>query len=256
MSQCYYFRPMKWIPILLLFYSQASAQTLVEGRVTESRTHNYLDRAKISVRNPKDDKVLLTLQTGADGTFSFRIPAGSYRIVTSKALYAQKVQTFSIGKEKVFLAIELTGPKDKTSNAKAPSADNQAKAPPAGFTERGVNQSPAPSPRQLTDPKTMRPVLIADAGNGARILLLPPTFKGYAVELTRCETELSGNSPALNDFKEVFRLKESDGKFTYLIANLGSKDAATAYFKNKIKPIRRSARLVLFTMSGKSYIAD
>ena len=246
---------MKWIPILLFLFGQAKAQTLVEGYVADGHSHSYLHHAKIAVQNLKGDKTLLTLETGADGSFSFRINTGSYRLVTSKALYAQKVQTISVGKEKVFLPIELAKPRDKASIAIAPVNKNTAKGAPAEFSERGVKQLPAPSPRQLTDPKTMRPVLVSGASNGARIQPLSPSFKGYAVELARSETELSNNAPVFSGFNEVFRLKEKDGKFTYLIANLGSKDAATAYFKN-IKPVHKTARLVAFTKNGKSYLAE
>ena len=89
-----------------------------------------------------------------------------------------------------------------------------------------------------------------------RILQLPPTFKGCAIELARSESDLSPENVAFKGQKEVFRLLENDGKFTYLLANLGTKDAATTFFKKKIKPVNKVAKLVLYTETGKEYLMD
>lgn len=118
------------------------------------------------------------------------------------------------------------------------------------LTERGETAVPAPAPRRLPEANSAR------SENPVRILQLPPTFLGCAVELIRSELELPGNHPAFRGQKEVFRLLENDGKFSYLIANLGPKDAATAYFKKKIKPVNKSAKLVLYTEKGKEYLVE
>lgn len=125
-----------------------------------------------------------------------------------------------------------------------------------GFAQRSEATAPAPAPRQLSEPKTARPIPASDEESTVRILQLPATFKGCAVELARSEAELPASHAAFRGQKEVFRLLENDGKFTYLLANLGTKDAATAFFKKKIKPANKSARLVLYTESGKEYLAE
>ena len=120
------------------------------------------------------------------------------------------------------------------------------------LTERGEKATPAPAPRPFLEgtPVAGSPESLV------RILPLPTSFKGCAVELARSESELPGNYAAFRGQKEVFRLLENDGKFSYLIANLGPKDAATAYFKKKIKPVNKTAKLVLYTESGKEYLSE
>jgi len=124
------------------------------------------------------------------------------------------------------------------------------------FSERGETVAPAPSPRQLSDSKPARPFSDNDEAGGLRILQLPPTFKGCAIELARSEADLPTNSPAFKGQKEVFRLLENDGKFTYLLANLGTRETATAFFKKKIKPVNKAAKLVLYTETGKTYLSE
>ena len=127
---------------------------------------------------------------------------------------------------------------------------------PEGLTERGEATAPAPSPRQLSDPKTARPIPANGIDSEVRILQLPPGFKGCAIEIIRSETELSTGNAAFRGQKEVFRLLENDGKFSYLLANLGPKDSAVAFFKKKIKPVNKTAKLVLYTEAGKEYLSE
>ncbi|MFN0175135.1 MAG: OmpA family protein [Saprospiraceae bacterium] len=124
--------------------------------------------------------------------------------------------------------------------------------PANNLPERAEVEAPAPSSRK----QDAKPNEKNDGGSEVRILQLPPTFKGCAVELARSEVELPANHTAFRGQKEVFRLLENDGKFTYLIANLGPKDAATAYFKKKVKPGNKTAKLVLYTENGKEYLSE
>jgi len=124
------------------------------------------------------------------------------------------------------------------------------------LTERGASEAPAPAPTKLSEPKSARKIPDHGLETEVRILQLPPTFKGCAVELARSETELPSSHTAFQGQNEVFRLLENDGKFSYLIANLGPKDAATAFFKKKIKPVNKTAKLVLYTEDGKEYLLD
>lgn len=122
-----------------------------------------------------------------------------------------------------------------------------------GFSERGEAAGPAPAPRELSESSTARPVA-GNRENKLRILPLPSTFKGCAVELIRSEYELPPSSMAFQGQTQVFKLLENDGKFTYLLANLGTKDNATAYYRKKVKPVNPSAKLVLYTENGKEYL--
>ncbi len=111
-----------------------------------------------------------------------------------------------------------------------------------------------PAPRQTPEPTLANPGANMSEENTVRILQLPPTFKGCAIELARSVAELPANDAAFRGQKEVFRLLENDGKFSYLIANLGPRESATSFFKKKISPVNKTARLVLYTEQGKEYL--
>lgn len=127
-------------------------------------------------------------------------------------------------------------------------------ANPSSTVTRGEAKAPAPTPRKLADSANARVPSANTTESDVRVLTLPPTFRGCAVELARSEADLPANHPAFRGQKEVFRLLENDGQFSYLIANLGPRDAATAFFKKKIKPANPTARLVLYTETGKEYL--
>ncbi len=120
------------------------------------------------------------------------------------------------------------------------------------FTQRGEVNAPVPAPRLIKVPGMDE----SNTEAQVRIIQLPQSFKGCAVELARSETELPANTPAFRGQSTVFRLLENDGKFTYLIANLGPKDAAIAFYKKKIKPVNKTAKLVLYTDGGKTYLPE
>jgi len=124
------------------------------------------------------------------------------------------------------------------------------------FMERGESKAPTPAPTKFLEPTSARKNQTNGSDPKVRIFQLPPTFKGCAVELARSEKELPANHPAFQGQKGVFRLLENDGKLSYLIANLGPKEAATVFFKNKIKPVNKTAKLVLYTEGGKEYLLD
>lgn len=113
--------------------------------------------------------------------------------------------------------------------------------------EETVLTAPAPRPNDHFG-------AYGENGSSTRILQLPPNFKGYVVELARSEAELPPNHPAFKGHSEVFRLLENDGANSYFLANLGPRDAATNFYKKKIKPANKSARLALFSQRGKEYI--
>lgn len=120
--------------------------------------------------------------------------------------------------------------------------------------EGADSHAPAPKPSQLSNVNPARQTAATTEANATRILQLPPGFKGCAIELARSEQELLPTNAAFQGQKEVFRLLENDGKFTYLLVNLGVTSTATAYFKQKIKPVHKTAKLVLYTEAGKEYL--
>ncbi|MDO8366883.1 MAG: OmpA family protein [Saprospiraceae bacterium] len=149
--------------------------------------------------------------------------------------------------------LHITGISENTSWKSLPQImdkeqleqENKAKSPPQKRFQEANTSIPLP---------TLKPD--GEAMSAVRILPLPPTFKGCAIELARSEVELPANHMAFQGQKEVFRLLENDGKFTYLIANLGTRDAATTFFRNKVKPVNKTAKLVLYTEGGKEYLSE
>lgn len=123
-----------------------------------------------------------------------------------------------------------------------------------GFAQQA--ETSAPAPRHASESKPPSTNISSGEESDVRILQLPASFKGCAVELVRSEVELPASHPAFRGQKEVFRLLENDGKFSYLIANLGPKEAAFTFFKKKVKPTNKTAKLVLYTESGKEYLAE
>lgn len=121
------------------------------------------------------------------------------------------------------------------------------------FVARGEAAMPLPVPRELANarPPSSIPGKYQDAA--LRILQLPATFKGIGIELTRSDKSLPLNDAAFQGQNLLFRILEKDGKYSYLIANLGPKEAASAYFTQKIKPFHHTAKLVFFTEKGKEY---
>ncbi|MFN0216281.1 MAG: OmpA family protein [Saprospiraceae bacterium] len=151
--------------------------------------------------------------------------------------------------------MERSNKKKPARDKRLPEANNSVPLPelkpPSGFNGFGEPVFPV---QKQGNPSNSKPM--EDIESDIRILQLPPTFKGCAVELARSSTELPANHAAFRGQKEVFRLLENDGKFTYLIANLGTKDAATSFFKKKIKPVNKTAKLVLYTENGKEYLSE
>jgi outer membrane protein OmpA-like peptidoglycan-associated protein len=125
--------------------------------------------------------------------------------------------------------------KSKKQSARPRFQEANTSVPLPAFT-------PAPAP--VTTPEE----------SDLRILPVEGNFKGFAVEIARSAVELPADDAAFAGLKEVFRLLEDDGKFTYLLANLGARESATQFYNKKIKPRYPAARLVLFTDNGKEYL--
>ncbi len=253
--------------IAIFFAAQLPAQTLIDGYVFETNNITYLNQVKVTVFKLPENIIRGALETGPDGHFVFDLPPGQYRVLAYKDGFFEKNGTVKLGKETVFLKMDLRRQLEHTQKSKAPPPKRvgeanlsvplpELKPPPDDLTERGETAAPAPAPRQISDPKTARPSSCNGGDTKVRILPLPPRFKGYAVELERSTTDLPATNTAFRGQKEVFRLLENDGKFSYLIANLGPKDAATSFFKKKIKPFNKTAKLVLYSEGGKEYLPE
>jgi hypothetical protein len=148
-------------------------------------------------------------------------------------------------------------PTNKPSSKRLPEANNSVPLPafkPSddNFSERGESAAPAPAPRRLQDQSFSTP----NGVSPVQILPLSPNFRGFAIELVRSNTELPSNHAAFKGQKEVFRLLEKDNKISYLLVNLGSQQNATAFYKSKIKPANREAKLVRYSDIGKVYLPD
>ncbi len=139
--------------------------------------------------------------------------------------------------------------KPKSRDKQLPEANNSVK-----LDRKAVAVETAePAIEVPSTPLNVSPLLF-EYGT-VRILQLPPSFKGCAVELIRSkDLELSADNPVFKGQKELFHLQEADGAHAYFIANLGPRDAATEFFKKKIKPTNANARLVLFGENGKEYL--
>ncbi|MDX2280741.1 MAG: OmpA family protein [Saprospiraceae bacterium] len=87
-----------------------------------------------------------------------------------------------------------------------------------------------------------------------KISKLPATYSGYAIEMLRSEKEAPADHPALRGNQNIFWQKDTDGKFCYFLCNLGAAQKASAYFTEKVKPMHKDARLVLFSRKGKTYL--
>jgi hypothetical protein len=118
--------------------------------------------------------------------------------------------------------------------------DSDIKTKPTGKEEKGA---------------PIDPLLYAETQLKAlpKLGTLPANYTGYAIELLRSEKEEPADHPAFRGYQNIFRQKESDGKFCYFLCNLGAAQKASAYFTEKVKPTHKDARLVLFSRKGKTY---
>lgn len=155
--------------------------------------------------------------------------------------------------------LRITGISEKTSWKSLPqiieeeeTEKNQKSANPA--RRQRFQEANTSVPLPAFNPPTESAESAVAPETDLRILPLSGSFKGFAIEMARSEVELTPDNAAFKGLKEVFRLLENDGKFTYILANLGARDSATQFFKKKIKPRFPSARLVLFTEDGKEYL--
>ena len=113
---------------------------------------------------------------------------------------------------------EVTKPRDR----QLPEANNSVKL---GSLQPAEEHEIEETPEQEEKP-------ILREFKDVRILDLPKSFKGCAVELTRStKGELGADNLAFVGQKNVFHRVESDTVHAYFIANLGPCDKAESYFK-------------------------
>ena len=93
--------------ISALFSAKTPAQSLVDGYIFEANNRGYLNQVKVTIFELPDNIVRGETETGLDGHFVFDLPAGTYRVLASKDIFFEKNDTIKLGKEKVFLKMEL-----------------------------------------------------------------------------------------------------------------------------------------------------
>lgn len=391
-----------WVGVFLLnhllFPTQTRAQTSLEGTCYETFQERVLNQVKLQVYALPENLWRGETMTGPDGQFSFSLPPGSYRVLTSKEAFFERNDTFLLGKETALLRLEmlprqsslniyfayghdelepeatswlnkvleilkdnpdlvlevqahtdgrgdpdynqvlsehraaatasyfrrqgidprritafgygeayplnqcrdggvcseaehlenrrttliLTGPPEKIyyrsslsvlTGPGLESGKNKHKSNPKRQKEANTSvplpdfkpdqaekvqarekSAPAPATYPRTNPGAYGNKPSNNSENGLRILPLPSGFKGYAVELIRSKTQLQTTHPAFRGQKEVYRVLEEDGKFSYLWLMESSVEGFITYYGQKIKPNHPTARLVRFTEKGKVYV--
>ena len=86
---------------------KSSAQNYIDGYVFESNNRGYLNQVKVTAYELPGNIVVGEAETGPDGHFLFNLPAGNYRVLAAKDIFFERFDTVNLGKEKVFLKMEL-----------------------------------------------------------------------------------------------------------------------------------------------------
>jgi len=391
-----------WVGVFLLNYSlfptPTRAQNNLKGTCYEVLNERVLNQVKLQVYTLPENRLSGETVTGPDGQFSFSLPPGSYRVLTSKELFFERNDTILLGKETALLRMEMlplqsslniyfaygeaevhpeaikqldkvlailkdnpdlvleiqahtdgrgdqdynqvlseqraaatasyflsqgidpqritalgygeayplnpcrdggvckeaehlenrrttliiSGPPDKRyfsspltaptntgiepgknkqkSNSKRQKeANTSVPLPdfkPDQSEEDQVREKSAPVPATYprTNPGAFGNKPSNTSENGLRILPLPAGFNGFAVELIRSKKQLLPTHPAFRGQKEVYRVFEVDGKFSYLWLMEPSVEGFKTYYEQKIKPNHQTARLVRYTEKGKVYV--
>jgi len=101
--------PPLFLLIILLtagFHSLA-AQTAVEGYAFEEFNRGYLQQVKITILELPGNILRAELQTDPEGHFETTLAPGEYRLVAVKDIFYDREDKISVGKEKVFLKLEM-----------------------------------------------------------------------------------------------------------------------------------------------------
>ncbi len=100
---------MKYIIFIFsLFFSiSAIAQTNVEGYVYESNNRGYLQQVKITIYELPDNIVRSELVSDADGRYVASLSKGMYRLSARKDIFFDRLDTFEVSDNKVFLKTEM-----------------------------------------------------------------------------------------------------------------------------------------------------
>ncbi|MBK7936343.1 MAG: OmpA family protein [Lewinellaceae bacterium] len=95
------------IAILTTGLHSLSAQTKAEGYAFEEFNRGFLQQVKITLLEQPGNVVRAELQTDAEGYFSTSLAPGEYRLVAVKDIFYNWEEHITVGKEKVFLKIEM-----------------------------------------------------------------------------------------------------------------------------------------------------
>ncbi len=93
--------------LLIACIHSASAQTTVEGYAFEEFNRGFLQQVKIVMLELPGNIVKAELLTDKEGHFETSLAPGEYRLVASKDVFFDREDKVTVGKEKVFLKLEM-----------------------------------------------------------------------------------------------------------------------------------------------------
>ncbi len=100
-----------WALALLLFSAcnpfLIKAQTVLEGVLMDAKNQVIQQPAKVSVFEVPSQILRGETETRPDGHFVFELPEGVYHILAVGDLFFEKQDTVTLGKEKVFLKMNV-----------------------------------------------------------------------------------------------------------------------------------------------------
>ena len=83
------------------------AQSTLDGYVYEQGNRGYLNQVKITIYQLSDNNNVAEMESDKTGYFSANLNPGKYRVVAYKDIFFEKSDTVKIGKDKVFVKMEL-----------------------------------------------------------------------------------------------------------------------------------------------------
>ena len=95
------------IALLITGLHALNAQVKVEGYAFEEFNRGFLQQVKITLLEQPGNVVRAELQTNAEGYFSASLAPGTYRLTAVKDIFYNWEEVITVGKEKVFLKIEM-----------------------------------------------------------------------------------------------------------------------------------------------------
>ncbi len=99
-----------FFPLIVLLVTgihSIAAQTTVEGYAFEEFNRGFLQQVKITILELPGNILRAELQTDPEGHFATTLAPGEYRLVAAKDIFYDREDKITVGKEKVFLKLEM-----------------------------------------------------------------------------------------------------------------------------------------------------